>query len=79
MKVTDKVVPYDTGKVKIGLLYQPKSNYIADYDASVIQGAILKRYKERTWYSASNVTTGAINTAVVFLWVFVLIATVVRW
>ncbi len=41
--VNEKVTPFNTGKVQIGLLYQPKSTYLADYDASVIQGAMLNR------------------------------------
>lgn len=35
-----RVVPYDTGKVKIGLLYQPPAPKM-DADAEVIQAALM--------------------------------------
>lgn len=78
--VNEKVTPFNTGKVQIGLLYQPKSTYLADYDASVIQGAMLnQRYKESKWYYASNVMTVGMHIATVCLWAFALFVTVAKW
>ena len=75
-----KVIPYDTGKVKIGILYQPESVYVADYDATVVQGAVLKhKYKETKWYRASSATTAAMHLATAFLWAFALFVTVVKF
>lgn len=41
-----EVVPYNTGKVQIGLLYQPQNPYWADEDAKFIQKALV--YKPKT-------------------------------
>ena len=35
--------PYDTGKVKIGLLYAPPPNWSPDRDAYFLQSALLPR------------------------------------
>ena len=78
--VNRKVIPYDTGKVKIGLLYQPQSTYEVDYDASFVQGAMLNRkYKERKWYRASNATAGVTYLAIACLWAFALFVTLVKF
>ena len=78
--VNRKVIPYDTGKVKIGLLYQPQSTYEVDYDASFVQGAMLNRkYKERKWYRASSATTAAMHLATAFLWAFALFVIIVKF
>jgi hypothetical protein len=78
--VENRVAPYNTGKVQIGLLYQPKSSYIADYDASVIQGAMLsQRYKESKWYYASGAMTVGMHIATVCLWAFALFVIVAKW
>lgn len=37
------VTPYNTGKVKIGLLYRPENRYEADFDAVRVQDALLYR------------------------------------
>ena len=34
-------IPYDTGKVKIGLAYQPKQNYPVSRDMEALQRGLL--------------------------------------
>lgn len=78
-KVNQKVLPYNTGKVQIGLLYEPPLDYRIDSDASIVQKAILEGNKESEWSHASNVTTVTIVIAIACLWVIVLFAGSVRW
>ena len=74
------IAPYDTGKVKIGLLYEPPCSYQADYDASVVQGAMLKhKYKETKWYRASSATTASMHLATACLWAFALFVMLVKF
>lgn len=50
MIVEKKVVPYDTGKVKIGLLYTPPKDYPMSVDAERLQNALLNpRIVQPTW------------------------------
>lgn len=50
MIVQKKVVPYDTGKVKIGLLYTPPRDYPMSVDAERLQNALLNpRMVQPTW------------------------------
>lgn len=50
MIVQKKVVPYDTGKVKIGLLYTPPKDYPMSVDAERLQNALLNpRMVQPTW------------------------------
>lgn len=50
MIVQKKVVPYDTGKVKIGLLYTPPKDYPMSVDAERLQNALLNpRIVQPTW------------------------------
>lgn len=70
-KVNDKVLPYNTGKVQIGLLYIPKSDYFPDEDASLVQSAILKKGFSK-WSCVSNATLASLSLLVAFVWVFVL-------
>ena len=50
MIVEKKVVPYDTGKVKIGLLYTPPNNSVMSVDAERLQDALLNpRMVQPTW------------------------------
>ena len=50
MIVQKKVVPYDTGKVKIGLLYTPPKDYPMSVDAERLQDALLNpRMVQPTW------------------------------
>lgn len=50
MIVQKKTVPFDTGKVKIGLLYTPPNNYVMSVDAEKLQDALLNPRSTRpTW------------------------------
>ena len=40
-------IPYDTGKVKIGLAYQPKQNYPVSRDMEALQRGLLQAKLER--------------------------------
>ena len=40
-------IPYDTGKVKIGLAYQPKQNYPMSRDMEALQRGLLQAKLER--------------------------------
>ena len=40
-------IPYDTGKVKIGLAYQPKQNYPMSRDMEALQRGLLDAKLER--------------------------------
>ena len=40
-------IPYDTGKVKIGLAYQPKQNYPVSRDMEALQRGLLHAKLER--------------------------------
>ena len=42
-----KHIPYDTGKVKIGLAYQPKQNYPVSRDMEALQRGLLDAKLER--------------------------------
>lgn len=77
-KVNDKVLPYNTGKVQIGLLYMPKSDYFPDEDASLVQSAILKKGLSK-WSCASSAMLVSLLLLAAFLWVFALFATNVKW
>jgi hypothetical protein len=39
--------PYDTGKVKIGLAYEPKNKAAQSHDESIIQDVLLGLYDNR--------------------------------
>ena len=49
MIVEKKVVPYDTGKVKIGLLYTPPRDYPMSVDAERLQDALLNPQVNVSW------------------------------
>jgi len=49
MIVEKKVVPYDTGKVKIGLLYTPPRDYAVSADAEMLQDALLNPQVKPSW------------------------------
>jgi hypothetical protein len=49
MIVEKKVVPYDTGKVKIGLLYTPPRDYVMSADADRLQDALLNPQVNPSW------------------------------
>jgi hypothetical protein len=49
MIVEKKVVPYDTGKVKIGLLYTPPRDYPMSLDAERLQNALLNPQVNISW------------------------------
>ena len=42
-----KHIPYDTGKVKIGLAYQPKQTYTVSRDMENLQRSLLQAKLER--------------------------------
>lgn len=46
-------IPYDTGKVKIGLAYQPKQNYPMSRDMEALQRGLLQAKLERRAASAA--------------------------
>ena len=42
---SSRPVPYDTGKVKIGLLYQPKQQWEPSADMELLQTALLRKQR----------------------------------
>ena len=63
-------IPYDTGKVKIGLAYQPKQNYPVSRDMEALQRGLLQAKLERR-AEASTYMIGVIIFVVVgVVWVF---------
>lgn len=73
-----KKPPYDTGKVKIGILYVPPVKYFPDEDATIIQASLLKDINI-SWSNVSNAIKMHLKLAVVYLWVFALVAMFVKW
>ena len=43
------MVPYDTGKVKIGLTYSPPIRYESSHDEDMLQEALLMPSKQPLW------------------------------
>ncbi len=78
MEVKQKVIPYNTGKVQIGILYVPKCDYLQDEDASLLQSVLLKQ-KVSIWSCASSATLASLALVVGFVWLFVLFAINVKW
>lgn len=55
-KESEMVVPYNTGKVLIGLMYQPANTYSADEDAVLIQRALINQ--RRTFWQRFKFAMG---------------------
>jgi hypothetical protein len=43
------MTPYDTGKVKIGIAYQPTLRYETSFEDDILQAALLKPATKPLW------------------------------
>ena len=66
-------IPYNTGKVQIGLLYRPEGKHQIDYDASLIQTILITK-RGNEWSDASSVKILIGIILVGFLWGLALLA-----
>lgn len=73
-----KTPPFDTGKVKIGLLYVPPTDYFPDEDASLIQSTLLNKGFNK-WLNASNATQVHLRLAAGCLLALVAVVASVKW
>ncbi len=48
-KGTREMTPYDTGKVKIGIHYQPKQYIESDKDMLYLQEMLIRKAKKFSW------------------------------
>ena len=48
------VIPFNTGKVAIGLAYIPKPSYQPDFDAWSFQTALLSKYNPRKFFRTKS-------------------------
>lgn len=73
-----KTPPFDTGKVQIGLLYEPPIDYFPDEDASRIQYYLLKE-RNITWSNVSNAIRAHSKLAVIYLSALALVVVSIKW
>ena len=73
-----KTPPYDTGKVKIGILYIPPVKYFPDEDATIIQASLLKDINI-SWSNVSNATQAHLRLAAGCLLALVAVVVSVKW
>ena len=52
--IVKDVIPYNTGKVTIGLAYIPKPEYRQDYDAWCWQSVFLSKFKPRKFFNTKS-------------------------
>ena len=62
-------IPYDTGKVKIGVAYQPKQNYPMSRDMEALQRGLLNAKLERRAEASTYMIGVIIFIAVGVAWV----------